>query len=141
MAAIRLGPSDRQASETRYGRLLVWFMRLLSVLWFAQGLAQWASVLTASGEGAGALDTMTPLGVTAVVFFCTFDMIAAVGLWLATPWGGAVWLVAVAAQWFAVIVLPFFLPYDRGVGLAGLVLVAAYFFLTYRAARENEPYA
>lgn len=141
IAAIRLGASDRGPGETRFGRLLVWFMRLLSALWFLQGLAQWAAVLTAQGEGAGALDAMTSVAVGATVFFCAMDMIAAVGLWLAAPWGGVVWLVTVAAQWLSIVVLPRSIDRDVAIGVAGLALVAAYFFLTYRAARENEPYA
>lgn len=140
VAAIRLGASDRTAGETRFGRMLVWFMRLLSLLWVVQGLAQWTAVLTADGQGAGALDTMTSLGVGATVFFCAMDLIAAVGLWLAAPWGGVVWLVAVAAQWLSIIVLPRFFDHDVAVGVGGLVLVVLYFGLTYGAARENEPY-
>ncbi len=140
LAPIRLGASNRGAGETRFGRMLVWFMRLLSLLWLLQGAVQWAAVLTAQGEGAGAIDTMTPVGAGATVFFCAMDMIAAVGLWLAAPWGGVVWLVVVGGQCLSTVVLPGFFADDLAVGLAALVLVAIYFGLTYRAARENAPY-
>ncbi len=139
LAAIRIGASDRDAGGTRYGRLLTGFMRALAALWFAQGVAQWAAVLTAGGDGPGALDGASPLGTGAIVFFCAMDMIAAVGLWLAAFWGGAVWLVVVAAQDVAVFVLPRFFPYDRLAGVAGSLLAAVYVLLAVLAAREAEP--
>lgn len=138
IAAIRIGAADRRPGGTRYGRLLVWFMRAMALLWFGQGVAQWAAVLTADGYGAGALDTVTSLEVTAVVFFCAMDMIAAVGLWLAAPWGGAVWLVVIAAQWLAILLLPRVFPSDWWIGLAGLGLALLYVPLTYKAARAAE---
>jgi hypothetical protein len=138
--AIRLGQSDRQPNETRYGRFLVWYMRALAVLWFLQGAWQWWSVLTATGTGSGVLETMTPMGVTAVVFFCVADFICAVGLWLAAPWGGVVWLVTVAARWLTAMILPNFFDHDLATGLAALVLVIGYFGLTYQAAREEAPF-
>ena len=141
IAAIRPGLAGRQPNEARYGRLLLWYMRLLAALWIAQGIGRWVGILVADGSGPGTLDTMTTLGAGAVIFFCLVDPIAAVGLWLAAPWGGVVWLVAVSAQWIDIALLPRFFDHDILVGLADFVLVAGYFALTYMAARENAPYS
>jgi hypothetical protein len=138
--AIKLGGADRVRTETRYGTLLVWFMRLASVLWVLQGLVHWSAVMLANDDGQGALETMSALGVAAVVFFAVIDLVAAVGLWLAAAWGGVVWLVSVAAQWMVILVLPGFFDYDLLTGTVGLLLVVAYMFLTFAAARETEPY-
>jgi hypothetical protein len=35
-------------------------------------------------------DNLPPLRIAAVIYFAVFDLVAAVGLWLATPWGGVI---------------------------------------------------
>ncbi len=139
IAAIKVGGSDRRSAQTRYGMLLVWLMRFISILWVLQGLHQWLGVMTAEGDGPSTLEAMTPTGVAAVMFFCVIDLVAAVGLWLAASWGGVVWLVAVAAQWLAILILPRFFDHDLVVGILGLFLVTLYLFITYMAAREAGP--
>lgn len=67
---------------------------------------------------------------------CVIDLVAAVGLWLAASWGGVVWLVAVAVQWLAIMILPSFFDHDVLTGLVDLVLVATYLAVTYLAAQE-----
>lgn len=140
LPAIRLGSPERSGSETRYGTLLVWFMRALSLLWMLQGLSHWTAILDADADGRAAIETMSSLGIAAVAFFSVIDFVAAVGLWLATAWGGVVWLVAVAAQCLTTVVLPGFFDHDLATTAVGLVLMIGYFLLTYQAARENAPY-
>lgn len=139
IAAIRLGPTERAGRAMRYGTALVWFMRVMSMLWVAQGLRQWALILAPERFGFDTIDTLSQLGLGSVVFFCVVDLIAAVGLWLAASWGGVVWLVAIAGQWFLILLLPRFLDYDGVVGIVDLVLVAAYLALTYQVGREMGP--
>ena len=81
---------------------------------------------------------MPDLAAGAVVFFAVLDLIAAVGLWLAASWGGVLWPVAVAAQWFAAAMMPGLFPYDIALAALDVVLVAVYFTLTYKAAQELE---
>lgn len=138
IAAIRLGPTERAGRAFRYGTALVWFTRIMSVLWVAQGLRQWALVLAPDRFGSDTVDALSQVGLGSVVFFCVVDLIAAVGLWLAASWGGVVWLVAIAGQWFLILLLPRFLDYDGAVGSIDLVLVAAYLALTFQVAREME---
>ena len=35
---------------------------------------------------------------TATVYFAVIELVAAVGLWLATPWGAVVWLTTVVSM-------------------------------------------
>ena len=63
---------------------------------------------------------------TATVYFAVIELVAAVGLWLATPWGAVVWLTTVVSM--AVIELMFPAIYggslvvvgDRGAAAGGL---------------------
>ncbi len=74
---------------------------------------------------------------TATVFFAVIDLVAAVGLWLATPWGAVVWLTGSVTM----IVVQVFFPLIYGlhwIVVAGLVgLIAAYLFFAIQAAREQ----
>lgn len=138
LAGIRLGQSDRVDAETWYGTVLVWFMRLLALMWIAQGLADWGLILIGDGNQQGVFGGMSDVAMAAVIFFAVLDLIAGVGLWLAAAWGGVVWLIAVAAQWLALVVLPGFFAYDVAISAFDVALVAGYFILTFQAAREVE---
>ncbi|OYW96902.1 MAG: hypothetical protein B7Z14_19060 [Bosea sp. 32-68-6] len=41
---------DAQAASTRWRTLLVWMLRILSVLWLAKGLLAWAVIFGVWGE-------------------------------------------------------------------------------------------
>jgi hypothetical protein len=76
---------------------------------------------------------------TATVYFAVIELVAAVGLWLATPWGAVVWLTTVVSM--AVIELMF--PAIYGGNLTVVVLeslmLGAYLALAWMAARERPP--
>jgi len=75
--------------------------------------------------------------VAAVIFFAIADLLAAVGLWLATPWGGALWLFAAISQIFVVVALPKF--YSNLWAVANAILIVIYFVLTWKAGHASEP--
>lgn len=129
-AAIRLGVSPREAMETRWGLILVIFMRLLAGVWIVQGLAQWAGFLLPTDA---LFDHLTTGRAAAVIFFSVLDLLAAVGLWLATPWGGVLWLFAALSQILVAVAVPhFFTLLWIGVDL---LLIVLYFALTWRAGK------
>jgi hypothetical protein len=72
-----------------------------------------------------------------IVFFAAVDLLAAVGLWLAAPWGGVLWLLCVSIE----TVSPALGVRGGATGVLGVglnvVLVAVYFFLTWRAGQER----
>jgi hypothetical protein len=134
-AAIRLGEPARIASEeNRAGLFLVVFMRLLAGLWVIQGLLQWSAILLPSEP---LFDNVSALRGAAVIFFAIFDLVAAVGLWLAAPWGGVIWLLGAIAQIFVAVGLPGF--FSLLWTAADIVLIVIYFGLTWQAGREGTP--
>ena len=87
------------------------------------------------GSRDGFLALSTPAQ-TATVFFAVIDLVAAVGLWLAAPWGAGVWLTATVSM----VVVNVFFPQVYGEQLAVVVveslLIAGYLGLAIQAARE-----
>ena len=74
---------------------LVWFMRTLAWVWVAKGLFNWGLVLGAL-PGYGDFTALPQALQGSIVFFAAVDLLAAVGLWLAAPWGGVLWLLCAA---------------------------------------------
>jgi nicotinamide riboside transporter PnuC len=106
------------------------FMRLLALIWIAQGLAQWSAVLLPSQP---LFDKVSQVWGGAVIFFAVLDPVAAVGLWLATPWGGVLWLFSAIAQIFVAAAIPDF--FSMTWIAANIFLIVIYFGLTWRAGR------
>jgi hypothetical protein len=136
-AAIKLGERPpAAAAQAQWGLILVIFMRVLAGLWIFQGLAEWALVLV---PGKSVLEALPAAMAAAVIFFAIADLVAAVGLWLATPWGGALWLFAASSQIFIAIAI------KNSISMVwvviDLVLIALYFFLTFNAGQPGEQYA
>ncbi len=135
--AIRL---DKRADQNsaRWGLLLVIFMRLVAALWIVQGLSQWQVVLLVEGN---LFDRVPPAVGVSVVVFGVMDLVAAIGLWLATPWGGVLWILLSFAQIVTAILLPDFFAGGRLIILLDAVLLGLYLFLTFQAAHEADPAA
>lgn len=103
-----------------WATLLVWFMRVMSVLWLMKGLAGWATILGATGE-ADAFVKASLMQQVGIVLFAVLDLVAGVGLWMAAGWGGGVWLIAVASH--VVIALAF--PRAIAIGNATFITYGA----------------
>jgi hypothetical protein len=136
-AAIKLGARPRgAAAQAQWGLMLVIFMRVLAGLWICQGLAEWALVLLPERS---VLEALPAAMAAAVIFFAIADLVAAVGLWLATPWGGALWLFAASSQIFIALAI------KNSISMVwvaiDLILIVLYFFLTFNAGRANAQYA
>ncbi|WP_297297942.1 hypothetical protein [uncultured Methylovirgula sp.] len=135
--AIKLGVKPQAAAaQAQWGLMLVIFMRVLAGLWICQGLAEWALVLMPERS---VLEALPAAMAAAVIFFAIADLVAAVGLWLATPWGGALWLFAASSQIFIALAI------KNSISMVwvaiDMVLIALYFFLTFNAGRANAQYA
>jgi Family of unknown function (DUF6163) len=128
-AAIRLDAPGKTAAQTSWGSILVLFMRLLACLWIFQGLAEWALVLLPSRPVFDALPDATS---AAIIFFAVADLVAAVGLWLATPWGGALWLFVASSQIFVALAIRNLISVTWIV--IDVLLIAVYFVLTFKAS-------
>ena len=115
---------------------LRWMMRTLAWVWVAKGLFNWGlllGLLTRYGDF-----LMLPRGLQApIVIFAAADLFAAIGLWLAAPWGGALWVLCALGETLA--------PFFGGRGglntksvLLNLALVVVYFVLNWRAGQERD---
>jgi hypothetical protein len=134
-AAIRLGePAHFAAEENRAALFLLVFMRVLAGLWVLQGLWQWSTILLPPEP---LFDHVSALRGAAVIFFATVNLVAAVGLWLATPWGGVIWLLGAIAQILVAVALPGFFSM-LWIG-ADIVLIVIYFVLMWRAGHAGAP--
>ena len=132
-AAIRLGESSLSAGEEdRAGLVLVVYMRFLAGLWVIQGLLQWGAILLPSQPF---LDTVSSMRGGTVIFFAIFDLVAAVGLWLAAPWGGVIWLLGAIAQILVTLGVPG--SFSMFWAATNIILIVVYFVLTWRAGHAT----
>lgn len=125
-------PPPARAAWDRY---LVVFMRIVAVLWIAKGLAAWAAILTPGSVRMPPFETLPGAVQAGFVAFAVLDLVAAVGLWLTSTWGGVMWLLAVMAHLLVTLAGPE-IPGARIIGGVELALVAAYVVLSWLASRE-----
>ena len=128
-----------EGDENVWTRRLVMFLRFMAVLSILKGLYHWAQVTGFTGGEEEAFETQPTAWQAATVYFAVIELVAAVGLWLATPWGAVVWLTTVVSM--AVIELMFPGIYGGSLMVVGgeAVMLAAYLALAWMAARERPP--
>ncbi|MGY4479589.1 DUF6163 family protein [Bradyrhizobium sp. USDA 3364] len=132
--------SDRiEPDDNAWTRRLVIFLRIMAVVSVAKGLYHWAQVTGFVGGEEEAFENQSMAWQTATIYFAVIELVAAVGLWLATPWGAVVWLTTVVSM--AVIELMFPGIYGGSLTVVGLeaVMLAAYLALAWMSARERPP--
>jgi hypothetical protein len=115
---------------------LVLFLRVMAVCSLAKGLWHWATVCGFIGIEGG-FEAHTHAWQATTVFFSVIDLVAAVGLWLAAPWGAVVWLTATVTM----IMIQLFFDQVYGteafvVGV-GLAAILGYLVLSLLASRET----
>jgi hypothetical protein len=119
-----------------WGDALVWFMRVIAWVWVVKGLYNWGLIIGAFPRFGDFASLSRPLQ-GSIAFFAAVDPLAAIGLWLAAPWGGVLWLLCASIE----VVSPALgvrgaMSGPVGVGF-DIVLVAVYFFLSWRAGQER----
>ena len=132
--------SERTASDDNaWTRRLVFFLRIMAVVSVAKGLYHWAQVTGFVGGEEEAFENQPMAWQAATVYFAVIELVAAVGLWLATPWGAVVWLTTVVSM--AVIELMFPGIYGGSLYVVGFeaVTLTLYLALAWMAARERPP--
>lgn len=132
-------PDDTESGEQVWTGRLVIFLRAMAVLAMAMGLYNWAQITGFIGGGDGAFEAQTMQWQSATVYFAVIELVAAVGLWLATPWGAVVWLTMIVSM--AVIELMFPAIYGGHIltVLFALAMLTVYLALAWMAARERPP--
>lgn len=132
--------SDRiEPDDNAWTRRLVIFLRIMAVVSVAKGLYHWAQVTGFVGGEEEAFENQSMAWQTATIYFAVIELVAAVGLWLAAPWGAVVWLTTVVSM--AVIELMFPGIYGGSLTVVGLeaLMLAAYLALAWMSARERPP--
>jgi len=133
------GSVRSDVDEGEWTRRLVLFLRVMAVLSMTKGLYHWAQVTGFVGGASGAFENQTMAWQSATVYFAVIELVASVGLWLATPWGAVVWLTAVVSM--AVVELMFPTIYGGSLWIVAIeiVFLAVYLALAWLAAQERPP--
>ena len=128
-----------ESDENVWTRRLVLFLRIMAVISVSKGLYHWAQVTGFIGGEEEAFESQPMAWQTATVYFAVIELVAAVGLWLATPWGAVVWLTTVVSM--AIIELMFPAIYGGSLTVVALEasMLGAYLALAWMAARERPP--
>jgi uncharacterized membrane protein (DUF2068 family) len=127
------GRTDRWASR------LVLFLRVMASIALLKGLYHWAIVCGfLSPSDATFEDAATPVQ-AATIFFGVIDLVAAVGLWLAAPWGAVVWLTSVISMVAVEMLFPQIYGGRMWVIAIDMVLIFFYLWLALMSAREQPP--
>src|SRR6266446_6758587 len=128
-----------ETDDNAWTRRLVLFLRAMAVVSILKGLYHWGQVTGFIGGEEEAFENQAMAWQAATVYFAVIELVAAVGLWLATPWGAVVWLTTVVSM--AVIELMFPGIYGGSLTVVGLeaLMLAAYLALAWMAARERTP--
>lgn len=124
----------RKPVGVRWRRMLVLFMRLAACVWILKGLLNWLFMIGLGDEGFPDL-RLSRQGI--IIILAVLDLVAAVGLWLASSWGAAVWLMVLVLE----AAVPFLVPdMVRPVTDAVMAVIfgCAYAFLVWRAVKEEE---
>src|SRR4051794_22241498 len=89
---------EAEPSKDNWTWRLIVFLRVMAAGALLKGLYHWAIVCGIEAPTPAAFaDYPTPFQ-AATIFFAVIDLVAAVGLWLAAPWGAVVWLTSVISM-------------------------------------------
>ena len=139
MSVAAISSERIESDENVWTRRLVLFLRIMAVISVSKGLYHWAQVTGFIGGEEEAFESQPMAWQTATVYFAVIELVAAVGLWLATPWGAVVWLTTVVSM--AIIELMFPAIYGGSLTVVALEasMLGAYLALAWMAARERPP--
>jgi hypothetical protein len=128
---------EDEASGQRWSRWLVVFLRVMAAASLVKGLYHWAVVCGIDAPKGTAFDAYPTPYQVATVFFAVIDLVAAVGLWLAAPWGAVVWLTSVISMMVVEALFPQVYGGNIVVLVLEVLLLGSYLALALMAAREQ----
>ena len=124
-------------SRVGWPRLNDWFHRVLGLGWLVLGLWSWAAIIGVEAPLVRAFEGRALTVQALIIFFAVTDIVAAVGLWLLAPWGGAVWLVAASSRLVFALVFPAAAPLGLIAAAAILVCVVLFIALSWLATHRE----
>ena len=125
-----------EADGKPWSHRLFLFLRAMSAVSLGKGLYHWAVICGIGAPLPSGFDTYSTPFQVATVFFAVIDLVAAVGLWLAAPWGAVVWLTSVISMAAVELLFPQIYGGNMWVIVAEALLLGAYLWLALMAARE-----
>ena len=139
LTAAGLASERIEPDENAWTRRLVLFLRVMAVLSILKGLYHWAQVTGFVGGEEEAFENQTMAWQTATIYFAVIELVAAVGLWLATPWGAVVWLTTVVSMAVIELMFPGIYGGSLLVVVVEALMLTGYLVLAWMAARERPP--
>jgi hypothetical protein len=136
-AVRELDPTSDGPHKRGWADWLVYFLRVMALVATCKGLYHWGYVTGIFGAADGGFEAHGTPWQTATVFFAVIDLVAAVGLWLAAPWGAVVWLTATISMIAVDLFFPLIYGGSLEVVFIEVILIAAYLGLAIMAAREQ----
>jgi hypothetical protein len=129
--------TEESISNAEWTAHLILFLRVMAALSLCKGLYHWSQVC-GIGEGSdGGFDAHSVPWQTATVFFAVFDLVAAVGLWLAAAWGAVVWLTSAVSMAVVELFFPQVFGGSIWVVLIEMALLGIYLWLAIVSSRER----
>ena len=135
-----LSPVHEGEDEVRrepWASRLVIFLRVMAGVSLVKGLYYWAVVCGIGAPDPTGFESYPLAYQSATVFFAVIDLVAAVGLWLAAPWGAVVWLTSIISMAAVEALFPTVLGGSVLVIALELALLIAYLALAVQSAREQ----
>jgi hypothetical protein len=130
--------ADEDETEHRkWSHWLVLFLRAMAAVSLIKGLYHWVVVCGIDAPKQTAFDSYAIPFQVATVFFAVIDLVAAVGLWLAAPWGAVVWLTSVISMAAVELLFPQVYGGNIVVVVLEALLLGSYLVLALMAAREQ----
>src|SRR5258706_10295067 len=90
MSVAAISSERIETEDNAWTRRLVLFLRIMAVISIAKGLYHWAQVTGFIGGEEEAFENQSMAWQTPTIYFAVIELVAAVGLWLATPLGPVV---------------------------------------------------
>jgi hypothetical protein len=128
---------EGEVDAKQWSRRLVLFLRVMAGLSLLKGLYHWAVICGIGAPFPSGFDSYPTPYQVATVFFAIIDPVAAVGLWLAAPWGAVVWLTSVISMAAVELLFPQILGGNVWLVAIELLLLGAYLGLALMATREQ----
>jgi len=126
--------AEPETRALRWNVILVTFMRVVSVIWLVKGLLAWAVIL---GLGSEAFEGRSTGFQAAMIYFAVMDLVAAIGLWLTSTWGGVLWLLAVMSHLILAVFFPRFVANSALLITVFILLTMVYLTVSWLAAVEE----
>jgi hypothetical protein len=121
----------------RWSFLLALFMRGVAAAWFAKGASWWYEIMGFAPDVD--FESKRAAAKAVAIGFGVMDLVAAVGLWLLSAWGGVMWLLAATTEMVLTFIAPrVFIASTVRVSVL-VALIAGYLALASMAAAESDP--